>query len=178
MLESKYQLHLTTPSDINEHMSVLRDYATKCTSVTELGVRTGVSIWAWLDAKVPCIRAYDLNYPPADELQYIEQFASEQNLDFKFIQADVRTIEIEPTDLLFIDTLHTYNQLKLELLLHSSKVRKYIIFHDTTLYGLHGEDGSTPALQAALFEFLGANAEWSFDRIFTHNNGLSIFKRD
>jgi hypothetical protein len=33
----------------------------------------------------------------------------------------------------FIDTLHTGEQLRQELRLHSSRVRKYIVLHDTTL---------------------------------------------
>ena len=37
-----------TKSDINEHLAVMHKYADECNHITEFGVRTGVSTWAWL----------------------------------------------------------------------------------------------------------------------------------
>ena len=57
-----------------------------------------------------------------------------------FFVADTRQLEIEETDLLFIDTWHDYLQLKKELFRHSNKVKKYIILHDTVFYGFINEN--------------------------------------
>jgi len=42
---------LQAPSDINEHLPALREYASKCGTVAELGVRTKVSTYAFLKVK-------------------------------------------------------------------------------------------------------------------------------
>ena len=75
---------------------------------------------------------------------------------------------------MFIDTWHCYDQLKRELALHSSKVSKYIAFHDVETYGIEGEgfpsmDANHPqrnnlndekGIRPAIDEFLLANNDW------------------
>jgi len=88
-------------------------------------------------------------------------------------------IEIEETDLLFLDTTHVYSQLKKELELHSDKARKYICFHDTTSYETKGEDGKEgTGIWKAIEEFLEDNKDkWILQERFTNNNGFTIIKR-
>ena len=50
-------------------------------------------------------------------------------IDFSFHVADTRKIEIEETDLLFIDTEHNYEQIQKELELHGNKARKFILVY-------------------------------------------------
>lgn len=176
MIQSRYAALASTPSDIYQHLPTLKRYAQQCNSVTELGVRTIVSTWAWLDAHVPIIRCYDINNPPADELCYVQDYAKQNSLDFTFTRADVLVTDLEPVDLLFIDTWHTYSQLTQELALHGSVATKYMIFHDTTLYGRSGEDGSPGGLQDALDNFLLETDVWRLKETFTNNNGLTILE--
>lgn len=176
-MQSDYTNLIRTPSDIQEHLPVLREYAGHCTSVTELGVRTIVSLWAWLDAKVPKITAYDLYTHSPERLEQAKQYALEHGLQFAFHEADVLQVELELVDCLFIDTLHTFEQLSKELALHGNKAKKYLIFHDTTLFGERSEDDTYPGLNAAIAEFLLDNDHWEIDRIYTNNNGLTILKR-
>jgi hypothetical protein len=177
MIQSRYAALASTPSDIFQHMPTLKRYAQQCNSVTELGVRTIVSTWAWLDARVPSIRCYDINDPPADELRYVQDYAKENSLDFSFTRADVLNIPLEPVELLFIDTWHTYTQLTQELQLHGHVATRYMIFHDTTLFGRSGEDGSPLGLQDALDNFLLMTDSWKVKETFTNNNGLTILER-
>lgn len=177
MLQSRYPELAATPSDINEHLPTFKRYAAQCNSVTELGVRNIVSLWSWLDSRVPTIRAYDLLQPPEENLRYAEAYAVENSIDFKFTQADVLQIALEPTDLLFIDTWHVYPQLVQELRLHGEVARKFMMFHDTTLYGRSGEDGSALGLQDALDEFLIETDSWRVREKFTNNNGLTVLER-
>ncbi len=177
MIISKYSQLASTPSDIYQHMPTLHRYAKECSHVTELGVRSIVSTWAWLDAKVPTIRCYDLFQPPADNLAEVEAFAKQENLDFTFTQANVLETTLEPTELLFIDTWHVYRQLKQELVLHGAVASKYMIFHDTTLYARVGEDGSRLGLQDALDEWLLYNDVWKVKEVYTNNNGLTVLER-
>lgn len=184
----KYNELKLKPSDINEHLVTLKEYAERCDHVTEMGVRDVVSTYAFLASQPQKMVSYDINYSAC--IEDAKQMANEKGLDFNFIQADVLKIDIEETDLLFIDTLHIYSQLKKELDLHANKVRKYLIFHDTVTYGHKDEptDWQTDnimenyevkdkkGLMTAISEFLADNKEWSIEAAFGNNNGLLILK--
>lgn len=47
-LQKMYELRHNQPSDINEHLPVLRDLAKDCKSAVEIGLRDLVSTWAVL----------------------------------------------------------------------------------------------------------------------------------
>jgi hypothetical protein len=180
-----------TPSDINEHILTLKRYAEKCEHITELGVRAPVSTWAFVAAKPKVLRSYDIKHP--DEfmsnnsvanlsLKDVENTCSTLDIDFKFHLADVLTIEIEQTDLLFIDTQHNFYQISQELALHANKANKYIIFHDVITWGTRGElyghpNLVIPGILPAIKHFLENNPNWSIVEVFENNNGLLIIER-
>jgi hypothetical protein len=178
MIEQKFQEKVNTPSDINEHMNILFKYGSECSHITEMGVRGIVSTWAWLYAKPKKVIAYDLKDPSnwGGSLDEIKQYAKQLSIDFEFHEADVLKINIEETDLLFIDTWHTYDQCKQELNLHSKQVKKYLIFHDTTTFGVRGEDGGV-GLWPAIEEFLNNNSNWIIEKKLENNNGLTILTK-
>ena len=53
----------TTPSDINEHIPTLIDYASECEHITEMGVRAITSTWAFLGAAPKKLISYDIENP-------------------------------------------------------------------------------------------------------------------
>lgn len=181
-----YELKCSTPSDINQLLPHLYDYAKLCDTICEMGVRNPTSTYAFLHARPKKLVSYDIGrYPEVDEA---ERLAKEEGIDFTFILQDVLLADIEETDFLFIDTFHTKTQLERELALHAGKVRKYIGFHDTTSFEFTGENsyesvadkgtncgqGIWPAIQ----EFLDTHPEWSIEFRTTINNGLTILKRN
>jgi hypothetical protein len=163
-------------SDINEHLPTLLKYGRLVDHITEFGVRGGCSTVAWWYAHPKTLRCYDIARCNAHDVLMSEAEGA-AGFDYRFIQADVLGIEIEETDLLFIDTYHTYIQLSRELDLHANKVRKYLIFHDTVTFGLRGEDHRTPGIVAAIDEFMLWNPHWVIKEVFTNNNGLFVLKR-
>jgi hypothetical protein len=167
-----------THSDINEHLPTLKKYAEECDLVIEFGVRWIVSTWAFLSAKPKKLISYDFQLPSnwGFDINETINAAKECNLDYTFILADTRTIEIEECDLLFIDTLHEYEQVKKELELHANKVKKYIIFHDTVSFREVGEIGGK-GIYFAISEFLENNKNWKIKEEFKNNNGLLIIER-
>lgn len=189
--QSKINEIYNTPSDINEHFPAIIRYGQECNHITEMGVRWVVSTWGWLATKPKKLISYDLHNPShwGASIEPVIQAAKDHNLDFEFRQADVLQIEIEETDLLFIDTWHHYNQLKAELERHSHKVRKYICFHDTTSYehksepttsenAFGGELNWDKGLWDAVTEFLDENKEvWKLKERYTNNNGFTIIER-
>jgi hypothetical protein len=142
-----------------------------------MGVRWIVSTYALLMGKPKKMISYDINPISSDAISEMVK----HDTDFEFRVANTLNLEIEETDLLFIDTLHNYNQLKGELTLHGNKSRKYIIFHDTTSFEWIGESYENKSdeigLWPAIEEFLEENQNWELHERFTNNNGLTILKR-
>lgn len=164
-IEQLYKQNCETPSDINEHLPKLKEYADKCEHVTEIGVRGCVSLSAFLASnakKVVAIDIMNVAVPQSEKLEFINK----SSLDF----------ETEETDFLFIDSLHTYAQLKQELYIHGKHAKKYIGFHDTVMFGLNGEDGGA-GLNQAITEYIREFPEWELEYFAPNNNGLSILKR-
>lgn len=180
-LQQEYEIACNTNSDINQHLPILYEAAKDCKHITEMGVRDGLSTRAFLYANPKTYIAYDLNIDP--KVEEIFTYCKSQGKDYEYIQADVLEIEIEKTDLLFIDTYHCYEQLTKELELHSSKVKKYIIFHDTHTYGRCGESLSyqnfegTKGIMFAIEEFLEKNSNWKIVHHVDYNNGLMIIQK-
>jgi hypothetical protein len=186
-----FNYYKSTPSDINEHLDTLLSYSKQCNHITEMGVRTGMSTWAFLYSNPNKLISYDVGMN--DFVHKIISISKEYSINFTYKQEDVLKVEIEDTDLLFIDTHHTYNQLIQELKLHSKKVRKYIILHDTVSYGFIDESyyslvsdmvrnlpKTKEGLVNAINDFLyqdedGSN--WEILKEYTNNNGLMILTR-
>jgi hypothetical protein len=162
-------------SDIFEHMPTLKEYASRVEHITEFGVRTGRSTIALLAGKPQIMHSYDIDGQTFGNNELYTKLAKEQGTDFKFIIADDRKVEIEETDLLFIDTNHTYEQLNTELSLHANKVRRYIILHDTAVPPWNGACDS-PGMWVAVGNLL-SKGEWYVHKVFTNNNGLTVLAR-
>lgn len=176
-LEEKYKELCQIPSDINEHLPVIREYAEKCESWVEFGVRYGDSTIAALAGKPKKMLSVDIN-EIFDWRKWQKEV--EKDTEFTFLKANDLEIEIEPCDGILIDSLHNYNQLKKELLLHGNKAKKYILFHDTTSFEWHGESyNGKPELGIwiAIEDFLKSNPHWKIKERFTHNNGLTVLFR-
>lgn len=185
----KYDHFCKTPSDIHEHLPTLANLAVECEHVTEMGVRNVVSTWAFLLGRPAVLRCYDIHKSENIDEALVE--AKALDIDMTFTEADVLKIEIEETDLLFIDTLHQYTQLKKELALHSKKVKKYLVFHDVETYGVRPEpaDWQTPEIMKnfvhgdkgimyAITEFLNENKEWTVKQHYKNNNGLLVLEKN
>lgn len=194
VISEKYNLKCCEPSDINEHIPTLYNYALECSHITECGVRTVVSSYAFAHAKPKKLIQIDPVKTPECSA-FIEECSAE-NIECVFYEENNLECPMEQTDLLFIDTWHVYGQLKRELALWNSYVTKYIIMHDTTVDEWTGElvrcggdsveqslESGIPELEIrmglwpAIVEFLSNHPEWRLKERFTNNNGLTILER-
>lgn len=181
-IEKMYETRCTEPnSDMGEHMATLRRYGEQCDHITELGVFFGKSIWAWLAAR-PQRGIFACDIRRDENIDMIEAAAKKAGIPFTFAEADSKTIEIGPTDLLFIDSLHTYKQLSAELALHAGKARKWIILHDTVTFDewcrYYGADGrKEEGIGRAWREFLAGHSEWQIKEQFDNCCGLLVLER-
>lgn len=170
-------------ADICEHMDVLRSLASECEHVTELGMRwANGSTVAFLAAQPKTFISWDIDPAAVVSQRVLELLQITGKTSFQPRVGDTRKIILEPTDLLFIDTLHTYRQLKDELTRHAdpmeNKVKKYLVFHDTMTFGLQGEDGSQPGLRTAIHWFQKHHAfpVWCLVEDRENNNGLVVLR--
>lgn len=173
--KDEYLRACSAEGDINENLPVLYELANECKSITEMGVRDGVSTRAFLASNAK-LRSYDLNLD--QDVQRLFYFAKLEGKDAEYIEADTLNLNIEETDLLFIDTFHTYSQLKQELKLHGGKAKKYIAFHDTHTFGLISESNNEhTGLLSAIIEFVIENPEWKFKIYKINNNGMTVLEK-
>lgn len=179
--EKEYESACNTPSDINEHIPTLLKIAQSVDSITEMGVRSGVSTRAFMYANPKKLIAYDLKKD--HKVDQMFEYAKTLGKNFHYIESNVLDIKIEKTDLLFIDTFHCYEQLSQELQLHAKQVKKYVIFHDVYTYGLVPEKCSnynfvgTKGILYAIEEFLENNHDWEKIYHVENNNGLMIIEK-
>jgi hypothetical protein len=179
--------------DIYEHLKTLQYYSSQCSHVTEMGTRFAISTIAFIMGRPKKFISIDLNYDFFKPYESgIRNLAEEKGVEFVFRNDDVLKIDIEETDCLFIDTLHTYEQLTKELNKHANKVKKWIILHDTVTFGFKNEEYYTNAnisseldknaektgLFPAVLDFIEKNSQsWIIKQHFTKNNGLTVLER-
>lgn len=201
LFEQEYAKRVSTPSDINEHLPTLKQYASECESVLELGVRRCVSSWALAlgllnNSGKRTMYMNDINVCDTSLIESVSK-----QTDLKIVAKWGNNLELdleEDVDLTFIDTWHVYGQLKRELARFAPRTKKYIIMHDTTVdewagetkRNIHKYDVQKQSLESgipveeilkglwpAIEEFLEDNKDWVLHARWSNNNGLTILKR-
>lgn len=180
-IKERFEQSKKESRDISEHLDTLKKYADECKVIVELGVNEGISTTAWAlsleennnDRFVYC---YDY-IGPQEYLKPLLQECENKKLNLTFALEDDLKIEIPECDLLFIDTLHTGEQLRQEFKLHAEKAKKYIILHDTEAFKLQGVIPNSEGLQLAINDFLKENHTWKLREHFSNCNGLTILEK-
>ncbi len=177
-LEEWYEKAKSMPSDINEHVPTLRELAAQCDHVTEFST-AHTSTVALLHGRPQRFVTYDTR--KSGEVERLKTMAGETAFEFRI--GDSRTVEIEPTEMLFIDTVHNAPHLSAELERHHAKVSRWIVLHDTVSFGENGEQTDPtkpplPGLRWAVRSFLKNHSEWVVIRDDVNNNGLMVLSKD
>lgn len=171
--EKEYLNACERDTDIHEHLPIISELTSQCTHVTELGVGWAQSTRAFLRHDVE-IHSYEFMPQPGIREFFDEAKSAGRNVTLHV--DDTRKVNIAETDLMLVDSLHIYEQVQKELELHAGKVRKYLLFHDTTLFADQGEFGGK-GIWPAVQEFIDSHPEWQLVERRTNNNGLTILKR-
>lgn len=171
-LEDLYFKAWRSGPNIGEHCPTLRLLAMECEAVTEFGTDNAVSTTAFLAGQPRRLTTIDL--VPSPKAEELKPFAGRTH--FEIIQGDSLTMNIAYTDLLLIDSKHTFAQLAAELERHAEKVQRWIVLHDTVTFGETGEDGGR-GLTAALNQFLFGHQEWGIVAEWKTSHGLTVLRR-
>lgn len=187
-LKEFYETCLATPTAITPHLQTLRHYASKCEIACEFGVKRGFSSSALLSGAGV---VYSWDIVPTREAQHLQTL---EPLRWHYTLADSRGGVINSCDLLFVDSLHTYAQVKAELNSVKGRVWKYLIFHDALTFGSIGADGesgrqswtyevgqSVPqehlGIMPAILEFMAEEPVWDVLEVNPYSHGLLVLKR-
>lgn len=142
--------------------------AQQVSTITEFGVYTGLSTCAWLSGQPRRLRSYDITDQYLTVLPELEHAARAQDTDFQFAIGNSLDIDIEPVDLLFIDTVHKRDHTRAEIQKHHERVRKYMVFHDTADW---------PGVFQAVVGFIMENRGWHIAEHCQRRSGLTVLER-
>ena len=161
-----------TGLDIHEHIPTLLALSGSCSQIVELGVCLGTSTLAFLAGGCDKLDSWDI-----DKTHMVEKIERAAGDKWTFHHESSLEATIPQCDMLFIDSLHTREQLAGELFRFHHRVRDRIVMHDTDEFGERGQDGG-PGLRMALIDFLLEHpAEWRIEDHFANNHGLTLLRR-
>lgn len=136
----------------------------KVRTVLELGVYTGISTRAILEALGEEGQLWSVDLYSYKQHSQIKSDYPRWNLT---ICNDLKIKWNRKVDLIFIDTLHRYEQTSSELEKFSPFARHWIFLHDTK---------SNPSVLDAIKTFLMTDDHWIFGE-WSHHHGLAILMR-
>lgn len=166
-IDEIYSQVKSVPRDLNEHFPWIRDTVSKVAHVTAIVKRC-----EW-DAAVLAGR-------PEVYISHNSEFTNLQQLLHQAVKSaqsngrpktkeytthqktleELPSVEIEPTDLLILDTVHSADRVQLELQKHATKVRRWILVRGTAAFGLKAESGGGPGLEQGIGEFIATHKQW------------------
>jgi glycosyltransferase involved in cell wall biosynthesis len=161
------------PRDLDRHLPALRKLAGMCEHITEFTKRRESAV-AFLAGTPGKVVSYCMEPDPLQER--LTTLAGDRYQCQHVPSTKVPTID--PTDMLFIDSQHTYRRATEELEKYGKKVRRYIVMHDVLAYGHRGEDGTQYGLLDAAGDFIYKNPEWFVVHYATEQHGLLILGTD
>lgn len=178
-MEETYDWVRRIPRDLDQHFDRLRSYASRCEHVTEFTKRRESTV-ALLAAMPKVLSSFQSEQDPliTHYLPQVLRKTTGQTMWHNHVMTDpslsVGLSPIEPTDMLFIDTVHRGDHVYQELKKHGSQVRRYLVFHDVTSHGKHGE-GDGPGLLLGIKRWVEEQEkEWFVCDITPDQYGLLV----
>lgn len=158
----------TEKRDLDQHLDKLAELAGQCQHVTEVTHRRESTVALLAAPKVVSFNSeYDALLPRLSE-------AFPDRLDLHLMRdIKIQPLRIADTDMLFLDTEGTHKRLLSDLNMYHQNVKRYIVIHDTDLFGRKGEDGGVGMMQA-LKEFMLAFPQWSIIYHTDTQHGLTV----
>lgn len=135
-IEELYDTYCQSGAAIAPHLPRLRVLGEGRSLVVEFGVKRGMSSAAWL---LGAQRVISFDIEPTPQAKALEKIAPH----WEYRIESSLTAAIPECDVLFIDSLHTFDQLDAELKRHADKVKHALVFHDVTTFGEVSAVGET-----------------------------------
>jgi hypothetical protein len=156
--------------DLNQHIPKLTELASQCDHVTDISERreSVIGLAAGNPGRLISYNT-DWNHGLVRLLQTMAPNATIMELPHN----SPKPLDINPTDLLFIDTRHSGEMLLEDLRHYSRVVRRWIARHDTQTYLGTGPDGKA-GFHWAIRTFLDENPDWFVAYHTGKQHGLTV----
>lgn len=165
--------HLKQGSDMSAHMPLFTFLARQCQHITEFGCREGTSTVAFLKGLPPEGKLISIDLQKYVQHDDLKKMILPAQWELRY--EDILQCEIEETDLLLVDDLHTGEQVRQELQRHGGQVRKWLVFHDTYSQGVISQDrAGEPGILGAIEEYCQG---WQLVYECWFNHGLRVYER-
>lgn len=164
-------------NDINEHCDTLKELASKCNVVVDMGVRYSTHSVAFAAGKPKHLVIVGTKEPP--EIGMLMKNAPDTRV--QFMVGSTLTLQIPPADLVFLDTEpHNADHVFKELCNVAPHAKRFIVVHDTEApYGEKGQGvGDLPGVMAGVRRFVYEKEGWVVVRHYTNNHGLTVLSCD
>jgi len=160
--------------DLDEHLYYLKDLADKVEHVTAFEKRRESSV-AFATSGAKTYVSYQKENDPL--LQQLKQLSP---LDYQLhMGVDSLSLgQIEETDLLFIDSVHSGPRVKAELDRHGPRVRRFIVFRGTESFGAQAEGTNEPGLFSGIEAWMGDHPEWFLADLRRNQYGMLTISKD
>lgn len=170
-----------TPRDINEHMQKLRELAASCSRILEFSIRresTTAFMAGLLDQGERESTQYRELISVNPEKDHVAEYFSSKSDSVNLIYKEGVFYSIDPpsvktVDLLFINQRHNYLDVYSTLENWGILSKRYIVLHNTDIYGETGQDGG-PGILKAVRDYIGLNPIWSVIEHYNHQHGLTV----
>lgn len=190
-LDQIFDWAASTPRDLDKHLPKIRELAAKCDHVTEFSKRRESTV-GLLAGYPSTVISYNLEDDPLHKVLHetVERQGGRRSTRAgegdRQIKTFTQTIgahalsvpEIEETDLLFIDSVHSAERLWTELEKHGERVKRYLVLRGTGAFGEKAEGADAPGLLYAIRRWMKEHPEWSVVHHSTEEYGLTVLSRD
>ncbi len=175
------------PRDLEQHLPKLRELASKCEHVTEISKRRESTV-AFVAAGVTTINSF--NQEPDLLHRTLHEVVARNTRDRSgklgpgthmiktAFFSDSLQLQIEPTDLLYIDSIHHAERLRAELNKYAALVRRFIILRGTGAFGINSEGGVGNGLFEAIKWYVMDHPEWFICYHTQVEYGLTVLSKD
>lgn len=181
-LDELYDAVKKTPRDLDQHADYVRELASSSPRVTAFVKRREWNV-ILAAARPQSLVVYQKEDDPLLKAVH-EAIKAEQTSSGRTYAttvgggADSLAVDIEPTDLLVIDTVHSSERLGAELQRHAGKVSERILVRGTGAFGEQAEGSNDPGLLHAVRSFVKERPEWTVTHHTSEQYGLTVLSRN
>ena len=175
-------INRTGGKDLYWYYDILRKYCNKpeVTVAAEFGTYQGASAATMLSCDVEKVLSYDI--VTRAECAYTNDIIKSLKGDKEYTYEERSTFDglPEEVDLLFLDNAHNKDHVRRELDTHASKVKHYIIIHDTLLCDESEPlsiDTKMPIVRHAVTDFIADNTEWELVEEVMEYAGVGVIRK-
>jgi hypothetical protein len=160
------------PRDLDKHLDKIRELAAGAAHVTEIAKRRESTV-ALASAQPRSLVSHNSESDPLlDRLAKLCPALVRKPADRHGLPT------IEPTEVLWIDDVHTADRLGAQLAKYAPLVQRRILIRGTGAFGERAEGSDQPGLLVALRRFLRKHPEWSVIYHTVDQYGLTAISRD